>query len=90
MRKIILALVLGFIGNLLFAQYPQGKVVVDHLYSEALENQAGNETTRRVTVYLPPGYGSSEERYPVIYFLHGFTLNDSISFSWFNIKEPPD
>jgi len=90
MKKVILTLALSFIGNLLFAQYPSGQVVVDQLYSEALENQAGNETTRRVTVYLPPGYDSSEGRYPVVYYLHGFTLSDSLSFAIFNIKEQLD
>jgi len=90
MKKTILTLVLSFIGSLLFAQYPSGKVVVDQLYSEALENPGGEDPTRRVTVYLPPGYDSSDERYPVVYYLHGFTLNDSISFGWFNIKEQLD
>jgi enterochelin esterase family protein len=27
--------------------------------------------TRRITVYTPPGYESSNERYPVLYLLHG-------------------
>jgi enterochelin esterase family protein len=29
------------------------------------------KTTRRMTVYTPPGYESSTERYPVLYLLHG-------------------
>jgi S-formylglutathione hydrolase FrmB len=33
--------------------------------SDALQDQIG------LRVYLPPGYASSRERYPVIYFLHG-------------------
>jgi enterochelin esterase family protein len=28
-------------------------------------------TTRRVTVYTPPGYEAGSERYPVLYLLHG-------------------
>ena len=28
-------------------------------------------TDRRMTVYTPPGYGAGEERYPVLYLLHG-------------------
>jgi enterochelin esterase-like enzyme len=30
---------------------------------------------QRVLVYLPPGYGSSTRRYPVLYLLHGFPGN---------------
>lgn len=77
--KKLTALLIGVLSTqLLFAQYPSGQVVVDHLYSEALENPGGENPTRRVTVYLPPGYDSSEERYPVIYYLHGFTWSDSL------------
>lgn len=31
----------------------------------------GLEMTRRVTIYTPPGYESSKEKYPVLYLLHG-------------------
>ena len=27
--------------------------------------------TRRITIYTPPGYESSQEKYPVLYLLHG-------------------
>lgn len=41
----------------------------------ALEgNLAGEETERSTFVYLPPGYESSDRRYPVIYFLHGYSV----------------
>lgn len=68
-----------FLTVQLHAQYPQGTVVYDHLYSELLENTGGEDPTRRITVYLPPGYEDSNERYPVIYYLHGFTWNDSLT-----------
>jgi len=29
------------------------------------------KTTRRITIYTPPGYESSAEKYPVFYLLHG-------------------
>ncbi|MEZ5069929.1 MAG: alpha/beta hydrolase-fold protein [Bacteroidales bacterium] len=54
------------------AQLPKGKVVVDSLYSEHLVNDFGENPTRAVAVYLPPGYEEGSDRYPVIYFLHGF------------------
>lgn len=31
----------------------------------------GNNTTRRMTIYTPPGYENSKEKYPVLYLLHG-------------------
>lgn len=37
-------------------------------------NLEGNDTTRKVHVILPPSYDEdTARRYPVIYFLHGFT-----------------
>lgn len=56
----------------LTAQMQQGSVVNDSLYSEYLENDFGENPTRAVSVYLPPGYSESDQHYPVIYFLHGF------------------
>lgn len=53
----------------------QGRVVVDSLYSAKLENDYGESPTRALSVYLPPGYDAGDQRYPVIYYLHGF-LND--------------
>lgn len=32
---------------------------------------SGNEKNRRLTIYTPPGYESSEQDYPVLYLLHG-------------------
>ena len=55
---------------------PTGRVVVDSLYSESLVNDYGESTTRALSVYLPPQYdANATQRYPVIYYLHGF-LND--------------
>ena len=31
--------------------------------------------TLHYVVYLPPGYGTSGMRYPVVYFLHGVRVN---------------
>lgn len=57
------------------AAWPQGRVVTDSVRSPALaHNRLGDPATRRVLVYLPPSYGRSPgRRYPVLYFLHGFT-----------------
>ncbi|MFY9152054.1 MAG: alpha/beta hydrolase-fold protein [Prolixibacteraceae bacterium] len=34
-------------------------------------NSPGNNMTRRMTVYTPAGYENSNEKYPVLYLLHG-------------------
>jgi enterochelin esterase family protein len=31
----------------------------------------GNDKLRRITIYTPPGYESSKDKYPVLYLLHG-------------------
>ena len=49
-----------------------GTLVRDSLTADALQNGSGESTTRRVWVYLPAGYERGEERYPVIYYLHGY------------------
>ncbi|WP_372653741.1 alpha/beta hydrolase [Draconibacterium sp.] len=55
-----------------FAQSDKGTVVTDMIYSQNLENDFGENPNRAVSVYLPPNYENSDQRYPVIYFLHGF------------------
>ena len=61
---------------------PTGGVVVTYLDSKQLTHNLGGENPRRrVSVYLPPGYeASTRQRYPVLYYLHGFTWNDSLIF----------
>lgn len=49
------------------------------LSSKALTNKGGENPNRNVTVYLPPGYQQSSQKYPVIYYLHGFTGTNAIS-----------
>ncbi len=41
-------------------------------------NLQGNDATRDVHVYLPPGYATSSKRYPVVYFLHGYAVTADI------------
>lgn len=69
-----------FLFALLFvsAEAQTGTVVTDSLYSKNLENNFGENPTRAVSVYLPPGYNDSNQRYPVIYFLHGFMGDNTI------------
>ncbi len=41
-------------------------------------NLQGNPSERTVFVYLPPGYASSDKRYPVVYFLHGYAVTADV------------
>ena len=62
-------------------QFPKGQIIVERLTSEALKNSGGENPTRRITVYLPPDYDKTINRYPVIYYLHGFTWSDSLQIA---------
>lgn len=44
---------------------PHGTVSKRWYHSEGLK------TNRRISIYTPPGYENSEEKYPVLYLLHG-------------------
>lgn len=82
MKTIFTSLIVLFLSaNISWAQVPSGKIIVDHLQSQLLENSAGENPNRRITIYLPPDYEKSNKRYPVIYYLHGFTWNDSLSIA---------
>ena len=50
---------------------PAGRVVTDSLWSYALG------THKRVQVYLPPSYDRSAARYPVAYYLHGWSGDET-------------
>ena len=51
-----------------------GRVVIEEFDCDALrDNSLGDPARRQIPIYLPPGYERSGRRYPVIYWLHGFT-----------------
>jgi enterochelin esterase family protein len=53
---------------------PRGTVDLMSIDSEVLrDNALGDPAVRHVPVYLPPGYGDSQARYPVLVALTGFT-----------------
>jgi S-formylglutathione hydrolase FrmB len=78
--KIPIALVAFIIASAMNAQTP-ARLVYDTVHSSALEgNKYGDSPNRPLLVYLPPSYASSPtKRYPVVYLLHGFTVNE---LSW--------
>jgi S-formylglutathione hydrolase len=61
-----------------------GKLEHVTVHGKALEgNLSGDSTDRRVAVYLPASYATStDQRYPVLYLLHGFTDTEA---NWFGL-----
>jgi pimeloyl-ACP methyl ester carboxylesterase len=59
-------------------QIPAGRVVSFIIQAKTLQNSGGENPNRKVSVYLPPGYEQSGKRFPVIYYLHGYSATDSI------------
>lgn len=81
MRPVMLALGLSlFVGANALAAEPApartgGKVEKITVHGKSLEgNLSGDPADREVQVYLPPGYAKAKrQRYPVVYFLHGYS-----------------
>ena len=61
----------------------KGTVQRIQIHGKGLEgNLEGDSPDRFVSVYLPPGYASNpKKRYPVVYFLHGYTDSDAKWYS---------
>jgi S-formylglutathione hydrolase FrmB len=69
----------------------KGKVVITQFLAPSIQgNRGGEDPMRRLTIYLPPGYQQSNQRYPVIYFLHGFLDNDSLMMVYNRFQELMD
>ena len=86
MRLSSLVTLLAALGARLTAQAPRpatpphGEVRVESFYSPALG------VSRHYVVYLPPSYTRGNRRYPVAYYLHGYSGNES---DWLSLAEIP-
>jgi enterochelin esterase-like enzyme len=82
---IFLAVALIFAPSTLSAQR-KGTVERIKVHGQSLEgNLAGDSPDRDVSIYLPASYAAENtRRYPVIYFLHGFTDSDD---KWFGFTK---
>jgi S-formylglutathione hydrolase FrmB len=61
----------------------RGKVhVLRHSSTVLRGNALGDPADRDLYCYLPPGYDASEDTYPVIYWLSGFTGNGRMMFNF--------
>lgn len=88
MKKISVAIVLICAALITTFSFAQTKGTVQHvkLHCKSLEgNLEGDSVDRGLTVYLPASYKTStKRRYPVVYFLHGFTDNDT---KWYGLTK---
>lgn len=51
-------------------------------------NLEGNATAREAMVVLPPSYASSpDRRYPVVYYLHGFSIDGRNFYNYMNVPK---
>lgn len=64
----------------------KGSVQRVKVHSKNIEgNLAGDSPDIDVSIYLPPGYKKNpSRRYPVVYFLHGYTDDDS---KWYGFED---
>lgn len=57
-----------------------GRLLDVRVHSRALEgNLLGDTADQQVAIYLPPGYAASpQKRFPVVYFLHGYSPENQV------------
>lgn len=61
----------------------KGQIELREIVGKSLEgNPLGDATSRLTPIYVPPGYHAGQKRYPVVYFLHGFTGS---GMAWLNV-----
>ena len=87
--SIMLALVFVFISHWAVSQNQntlKGTVERIKVHGKGLEgNLEGDSPDREVSVYLPASYKKdTKRRYPVVYFLHGFTDDDA---KWYGFQK---
>jgi len=78
------------------APTPTGTVEHIKVHGQLLENNLeGDSPDRAVSIYLPPSYAKNpKRRYPVVYFLHGYTDSDDKWYGptkhWINLPSVLD
>src|ERR1700690_555305 len=80
------------LGNPLFAQAKKGTVEMIKVHGKSLEgNLEGDSPDRDVFVYLPPSYASAKNRrYPVVYFLHGYSVKAEAYWNMMTVPATAD
>ena len=71
---------------------PKGSVERIKVHGASLEgNLEGDSPDRDVVVYLPPSYAKSpKQRYPVVYFLHGYSVGVEAYVKMLNLPDMAD
>jgi len=76
--RLISVIVILLLSPGVMAKAVHGKVITERIVSRVLhDNLVGLDETRRVMIYLPPGYDTSGKRYPVMYYFHSIFANPS-------------
>lgn len=85
MKKIVFSILLLGIS---LAGIAQGKIERREFVAASLENNpAGEDALRQLSIYLPEDYEKGNQRYPVIYVLHGYGGTDSLMMNvWIDFK----
>jgi enterochelin esterase-like enzyme len=84
MKRYASVLFFVFLAALVSAQ---GRVEEKTFLAASLQNNKGGEDpNRKLLIYLPPGYDNSTQRYPTLYFLHGFAADASDMMQWIDFK----
>jgi len=81
MKRLLILFLLIQLTNTIHAQNPAGTIITNQIQAPSLQIDDEEIPTRRVTIYLPPGYEQSDDRFPVIYYLHGFSGSDSLQIA---------
>lgn len=91
-KKLSLCSLFVLVINITFAQQNGGTIVRKFFTAPSLlNNKVGESAARKISVYLPPGYDKNQFRYPVIYYLHGYSGNDSLMMNdWIHFKQLMD
>src|SRR5688572_24019005 len=76
----VLCLAYAFSVSQVLGQTFSSKLIDAKIHSRALENNLlGDSADQQVAVYLPPSYETSpSKRFPVIYFLHGYSAENQV------------
>lgn len=85
-NTLVLLLAISLLKNA-YGQPVSGTVVTKIINSTSLQNEGGENPSRKISVYMPPGYEKTKQHYPVIYYLHGFMGTDSISLTMKHILD---
>src|SRR6187402_215851 len=66
----------------------EGRLMTTQIQSASFAgNRIGLSPIRNITVYLPPHYGETRRRFPVVYFLNYFFEDEKEPFASHGAKE---